>query len=454
MNRRFLFILLIVLLVVVVGAGGYYYITTANASKLVISDADYTLVKRGTLIATVNATGSLEPNQQAALAFLTVGNVAEVQVKLGDQVKAGQVLARLDSRELEFQVAQAEANLVSTQAKYNQLVRGPSTDDVASAQQNLASAQAAYDKLFNPDPNDILALKSDIDKAKAVLGQAQAAFDRAGGDSNPYIGLTPQSLQLQTATLDYQKSLALYNGRLNPSNAQVQQALATIQTAKSQLARLQPTAEDVAAAKANVQAVQAARDLAAERLNEARIVAPFNATVVKLDLDTGNFVTAGRPVITIADLSKLRVTINIDETDIPRVQVGLPVDLDFDAFPNVKLTGRVAELAPSATIVQGVVNYAVKVALDPSGTPIRLGMTVNANIQVAKKENVLLVPNRAIRALNSRRVVSVYDGTALHDSELKLGLSNEQETEVISGLEEGQRVVVTALPTTIPGFGR
>jgi HlyD family secretion protein len=327
-------------------------------------------------------------------------------------------------------------------------------EDAASAQQNLASAQAAYDKLVNPDSNDVLALKSDIDKSKAVLAQAQAAYDRAGGDANPFIAQTPQSLQLQSATLDYQKALALYNSKLNPSNAQIQQALATIQSAKSQIARLQPVAEDLSAAKASVQAAQAARDLATERLNEAKIIAPFNATVIKIDLEKGGFVSAGRPVITVADLHKLRVTINIDETDIPRVQVGLPVDLDFDAFPNVKLTGHVTELAPSATIVQGVVNYGVKVTLDPSDTPIRLGMTVNANIQVAKKENVLLVPNRAIRATNNRRVVSIYDGVALHDSELKLGLSNDQETEVISGLEEGQRVVVTALPATIPGFGR
>ncbi len=455
MNRRF-FPTLLLVFGLVFGVGGYYYyVTFVSAPKLNLTDADLAAVRRGTLIATVNATGSVEPTQQAALAFQVVGNVAEVSVKPGDQVKAGQALARLETRELELQLAQAEANLSVARTRFNQLAKGPSADDLATAQQNLASAQAAYDKLLNLDPNELKAMKTDIDKAKALLDQAQAAYDHIGGDSNPLAGMSPQRLQLQAASLDYQKALALYNNKINPSNAQIQQALAAIQSAKAQIARLKPAQDDLDVAQANVRAAQAARDLAAERINQAKLVAPFDGTVIRADLDTGGFVSAGRPVITVADLSHLRVTINIDETDIPRVSVGLPVDLDFDAFPNLTITGSVSEIASSATIMQGVVNYTVKVNINPIDANVKLGMTANANIQVAQKDNVLLVPNRAIRALNNnRRIVSVYDGLQLKEVGLKLGMSNDQETEVLAGLEEGQRVVVTALPTGVPGFGR
>jgi HlyD family secretion protein len=158
-------------------------------------------------------------------------------------------------------------------------------------------------------------------------------------------------------------------------------------------------------------------------------------------------------VITVADLAHLQITLNIDETDIPRVQIGQPVALDLDAFPGQNVQGRVTDIAPVAATVQGVVNYEVKIELQSSQVPAKVGMTTNANIEVARKDDVLLIPNRAIRAVGSKRVVTVVENGVPREVTVTLGLSNDQETEVLGGVAENQMVVITATPANVPNFG-
>ena len=233
----------------------------------------------------VIAEGRVIPTKNATLSFQVSGLINLVPVSVGSTVKAGQVLAQLDSKQLELQLAQADANLASTQARFNQLKKGPTADDLASAQQNVKSAQIAYDKLLKPDANDLAMVKADLDKAQAALKSAQAAYDAIGGDNNPNAGMLPQRLQLQNAYLDLQKAQTAYNNKVNPPDAQVQQALAALQSAKNQLAKLTPSAEDLAGSEASLKAAQAARDLTAEQLTRAKLVAPFDGTVVSVELD-------------------------------------------------------------------------------------------------------------------------------------------------------------------------
>ncbi len=449
---------LIVLLgaVLILGAVGYVAwnsLNNARAANSAISPDDLATVRRGSLIATVNATGSIQPAQSSDLAFLTAGSVAEILVKQGDKVKAGQPLARLDTRELALQLAQANANLVLAESKLNQLQKGGSATAIAAAQANLTSAQAAYDKLLHPDPNEVQMAKSDLEKTKAALDQAQAAYDRVGGASNPNIGQLPQSLQLQQATLDYQKALSAYNAKFTPSEAQLKSAQAQIQAARDQLARLSPTSDDIVQAQANADAARAARDLAKQRLDEATLFAPFDGTITMLDLDPGAVVQPGKPVLTLANIDQLQIKLNIDETDIPRVALGQSVSLDLDAFPGKEIQGSVIDIAPGASTVQGVVNYEVKIQLKPTDVAIRPGMTANANIQVARKDNVLLVPVRAVRSSGGKLVVTILSGGRTKEVPVTLGLSNDQESEVLSGLNEGDQVVTTVTTPGLQQFG-
>ncbi|MBI3913666.1 MAG: efflux RND transporter periplasmic adaptor subunit, partial [Chloroflexi bacterium] len=372
-----------------------------NAQTLSAATAEGDFVRRGTLIATVSASGAISPLREASLAFNTTGAVTQLAVKQGDAVKKGQLLAALDARVLDLQIVQAEAS--------------------------LASADAALANLKSPVANDLIIAKADIDKALAALARAQADYDRIGGASNPFIAMTPQSAALQTATLDYQKALAVYSSKINPNENQIKQL------------------------DANVRQARAARDLAKQRLEDAILRAPFDGTVTKIDFDLGSYVPAAKPVVTVADTSELRVKVNIDETDIARVVIGQEVTIGLDAYPSASINARVSDVAAAATTVQGVVNYIVTVTLNPGDVPVKIGMTANANVVVAKKDNVLLVPNRAVRAVGAKRFVTIQKTPEqTQDIEVKLGLANDQETEVVSGLEEGQQLVINLGPAQNP----
>ncbi len=147
----------------------------------------------------------------------------------------------------------------------------------------------------------MISLKTDLERAKAQQERATAAYDRVGGDSNPQANMLPERVQVQTAWLDMQKAEIAYNAKLNPTNAQVQAALATLESARSQLVKLQPNADDVAAAQANVNASQAARDLAAEQLKNGKLVAPFDGTVTAIDAKVGEQAAAGTIMARVAD---------------------------------------------------------------------------------------------------------------------------------------------------------
>lgn len=420
-----------------------------------VKNAEIVTVRRGTLTATVNATGAISPLREAQLAFTTSGSLVKLDVKQGDAVKKEQVLAALDTRELELQLAQSEASLASAQARLDQL-KNPSASDVAAAQAAVASAEATLAQLKTPNQNDYAMAKADVEKAAAALVTAQANYDRAGGATNPLIAMMPQALNLQQATLDYQKALAAFNARVSPSDSQLKQAQSAVEQAKAQLAKLtNPNPNDVKNVQASVDQAKAARDLAKTRLDYAVIKAPFDGMVTRVDVDLGTTVTAGRVIIAIADASEYRVKLNIDETDIAKIKLGQDVTVSLDAYPDVALSAKVTDIAATATLVQGVVNYVVTVTLNSGQTSLKIGMTADANIIVTNKDNVLLVPNTAIRAQSNRRFVTIpKGGDQVEEIEIKTGLSNDQETEILSGLHEGQSVIVSLIQQ-LPsgGFG-
>jgi multidrug resistance efflux pump len=330
----------------------------------------------------VIAEAKVVPVRGAALSFQTGGNVAELGTNVGDRVESGKLLARLDTRQLELSLSQSDANLAAAQSRFNQIKRGPTAEDSAAAQQNLISAQAAYEALLHPGESELVALKAECDKVQALVNQAQAAYDRIGGDSNPFSGMTAQRAQLQIAQLDQQKAMALYSNKISPTSAQVQQALASVQNAKSQLAKLQPTVDDLATAQANVNAAQAARDLIAEQIKNAKLVAPFAGVVIALDLHSGEYVAPGIPVVRVADASSWQVeTTDFTELNVINIHEGDPAIVRLDAIPDLELPGKVSRIKGYGENRQGDVVYTLTVALDKSDERLRWNMTAKVTIE-------------------------------------------------------------------------
>ncbi|HEX9077224.1 MAG TPA: efflux RND transporter periplasmic adaptor subunit [Anaerolineae bacterium] len=330
----------------------------------------------------VRAVGTFASANQAALAFQMAGRVKTINVKEGDAVHAGDMLVSLDTTMLDLQVAQAQAALDTAQARLDQL-KNPAPSDLAAAQGQVASAQAGLAQLKTPTRNDLLIAKADLDMAQAALNQAQAAYDRAGGASNPYIAMLPQSLALQQASDVFLKAQAVYNARTNPSDAQLKQAQALVDQAQAQLNRLaNPSPNDVKTAQAGVAQAQAALDLAKQNVGNARIVAPFDGTVVWLGPHLGESAAPNAPMVTLADLSRMQVQIGVDENTLAQLKPGQTATITADALPGQTFTGHISKIGLLATTTAGIISLPVTIDVDATNTPSAPGLSATVEIKV------------------------------------------------------------------------
>ncbi len=313
--QRILILIGAFFIAVVAGKVGYERIVGSPAQMAAAAAARNQIVQvqRGNLVATVNTTGPIVAVNQAKLSFKTGGRLKSVNVGVGDVVKAGDVLASLETQDLELQLVQAQATLETNQIK-------------------LAQAKAG------PKPEDIVIAKSTLEKAAINLQKAQADYDKISWMSG--IGAMPQSVALQQASLDYQTALANY-------------AKATAGTSTDDIRVLENTMKNS----------QAALELVRLNLANASLIAPFDGIVASVGANPGEQVGGGTPMFTLINLSKLRIDANVDETEISKVNVGQEVNITLDALPNVRLQGKVISVAPGATVQSGVVTYLVQIGI-------------------------------------------------------------------------------------------
>lgn len=332
----------------------------------------------------VTAKGAVIPVRYANIAFSTGGTLAQLRVKEGDAVKAGDMLAQLDNKDLELSVKAAQDGLTRAQSTLAQSKVPASPEEIASAQAGYDSVVAALNRAQQgPTPEERAILVANLAKAKAAVDLAQAAYDRAGGASNPYAGMLPTSLQLQSATLDYQIAQANYDKATKLDSTAIAQAQATVAQAKAalDLKKKGPRAEDVAVAQAGVQQAQTGLEQAQAALAKAKLVAPFDGIITDLNTRAGQVVQPGSPVITLADLSQLRVeTTDMDEFGAARVKIGQSVSISVNAFNDKVLAGKVETVSlQSVMLATGDTSYVVKVALDKQDPDLRWGMTVKVD---------------------------------------------------------------------------
>jgi HlyD family secretion protein len=227
---------------------------------------------------------------------------------------------------------------------------------------------------------------------------------------------------------------------LDVTNAQanLDVALANLDKAKKDHEKILkgPDPEDLAAAEARVDAVQAT-------LDSAFITAPFDGTVTMAAPKSGDQVAAGTQAFRVDDLSRLLVDVEVSEIDINRIEVGQEVTLNFDAILDKDYKGEVVEVSPVGTEFQGIVNFQVTVELLDFDERVKPGMTAGLNIVVSQLDNVLLVLNRAVRVENGKRVVYVLNGQIPQSVEIELGASSDTYSEVIGGdLKPGDKIVL------------
>lgn len=548
-------------------------LTTASSTDP-LANLTFATVTRGDLRLTVNATGSVEPNQTATLSVSIPGRVQEVLVTVGQTVAAGDPLLRLDDRQLRADVAaaeaavalaqadvqalrdratpeqraEAEALVAAAQATLAQTQTNVTPADIAAARAAVAEAQERLQKLLAGPTNEqrvraetaLTQAKAELERQRELLSAAKAeaqarveaqanvvrnaqsaysdaywnwehvkangtdprtgrslndieqreyqrAFERAERAlADAEAALAQSQIAYQTAVQNEISGLAAAEARVasaqadldallsGPTTDAVASARAQLARAEAELARLtgaarqntiaaqqaqleaaqarlaqlsaDPRASDVARAEARLAQAQAQLEAARIRLDEATLRAPFAGVIAAVNVTPGETVGSQAPIVLI-DVSRYLVKVTVDEVDIARVAIGQSVEITVDALNAPPFTGEVVNVEPLPTATNGVTAYRVTLAFNPSGQPVRPGMTTTAAIIAATRSNVLQIPVAAVKNVGAKTTVEVVTvdengQRQLSERAVLVGLRANGMVEIQSGLAEGEQVVL------------
>lgn len=378
-------------------------------------------VEKGELVATVGATGTVRARQSVTLVWQTSGSVEEINASVGDQVAADTVLAKLSPTSVAQNIILAEADLVSAQKALDELIasdtaRAQAWIALRNAQEAFDTATDYYESLFEPYEFDTI------------------VYVYRYGRRIPTIKTVEVEEADAETIADAEANLALKKAQLDDA----QRAYDRVKDG--------PNPVDIAAAQARVNAAQAT-------LNMARLIAPFGGTVTDAHPLIGDQVTSGTVGFRIDDLSSLLVDVEISEVDINSIAVGQSVALAFDAILGSEYHGEVVQVSQAGNIVQGVVNFTVTVRITDADEMVKPGMTAAVTIVVREIKDVILIPNRAVRLVDNKRVVYLLQNGLPVQVEVRLGSSSDTMSVLADGdIKEGDLIILNP-PAVFEGGG-
>ncbi|UCC77768.1 MAG: efflux RND transporter periplasmic adaptor subunit [Anaerolineales bacterium] len=492
---------------IVIAAAGVLVLRMRSGTSQASSFTQVVAVERGNLVAAITPTGEVSTQRRAELSFdVSRIPLLELNVTPGQQVRQGEVLARIDASSLQRAVDQAEADLLSAEESlqeardpYSELDRQKAQLDVAQAEVALEEAKLALQEFTDADlvakalrraesTAETAHLNLVITQHSSTVGKnvrdleytvawqerqlrslqdqlQHGKVEQSAVDEQAEV-LAEARAQLTAASASAQTNLAAAEDRVTEAEealAELQggssaltlaQARNKVSQAEYNLAKAKETLATVLAgsdakvlqlAQARYDAAKATLEEAQASLDAATMVAPFDATVISVGAEVGDLVSSNINVVTLADLTDLEVLAIVDETDISQVEVGQEAQITFDAFPGRRFRGQVLEVPLEGTLVQNVVTYEVPVTLEGAdGVAIKPGMTANLSIVVGRRENVLLLPALAVLQAEDGSVVMVQDTSQPEGvaSPVEVGLSDGTYVEVLRGLNEGDLVLV------------
>jgi HlyD family secretion protein len=437
------------------GGPGSAYITPAAAAT---PDYHTATVRQGDLKISATGTGTLVASQSVDLAFSVSGQITEVDVKVGDHVTSGQVLAKMgNSESLQAAEAAAEVTDLTAEQALATLQQNASVS-LAQAYQDWLTAQQTY--------------ATDLDKqqrttiqrcSKTVNTNDTIALDNAYKKLQQETQWEPGSDDFITARNDYDTALANYNYCMSYTPDEKTNAASALEVAKVTLQQADTkyntlkTASGVdpsalALAEATAKAAETKLAQAKQNLDGTVLTAPMDGVVIYLAAGVGTIFDTTK-FITIADLSRPTVQVSLDATDLDKLSTGYQANVAFDALPDQVFTGQVIQVQPQLvtsgqyTVAQGLVlldNASAK-------TLETLPLGLSASVEVISKEvkNAVLVPNEALKSLGDKQYavfVVGNDGT-LRLTPVEIGMADATYTEVTKGLKAGE-VVSTGVTQT------
>ncbi len=418
-------------------------------------------VKTGTVENRVVATGKIAAKTSYSVAFTRTGTVAKKAVAEGDTVKAGAILAELDTRDLRFTADQQYQGYLSAQYAYSSSLKGPTTADLASAKSALNNAYAQYADLDRaPTESDIASLKATLMNAEATVKLKQAAYDREFGRVQGGIGGTQQSLDLESATNAFNVAKANYDAKFEKKTiAQYASASANISSAQAKIDSLNPVTETIMQNKAKMDQSFIAWQQAQENIKNSKLIAPADGLVTSVKFELGDAVAANNALVTVVDFSEPIFEMDVDEADLGNVKLGQDARVQLQTYPNAPIPAKVTNIAPAGTTSSNVVTYKVKITAKPTDPtkPILLGMSGTGEIVTGKANDAIVIPARALVIDASTREYSVLkvgpDGTTTNRAPVVLGYRSGDSVQILSGIAVGDKLAIPSNSTTTTNQG-
>jgi HlyD family secretion protein len=392
-RKRFIWGSVVVLIVVLIAGG----VIAATRGGTKIDPTKLQKVERGDLAKSVVATGKVEPITKVEVKSKASGIVKKLLVDYGDLVKKGQVLTQLDKVEIEAQVEQSRAALQAAQA-------------------SLSSAEADYER-------------AKVDAQGPDVPLLKRAYERA-------TGMAKEGVVSTSALEDAQRNYEMALNKQNVSKAQVTVLKAKIAQAQAQVA------ED----QANLKQLE-------EQLSYTDIVSPIDGVVLSRNVEMGDAVSSilvlgssATLVMTLGDTSQVYVKGKVDESDIGKVYLGQPARIKVESFKDKTFNGVVTKISPMGVEKDNVTTFEVRVSINNATGELKAEMTANAEIILEEHKNVLQIPEGAIIYDKDKKASVEIPDTSAKDGKKKMavniGISNGAKTEVLSGLKEGDQVVL------------
>ena len=410
-NRSPKLLLLAIAVLVAAVALGYVFLfsstTTISAAPVRVESGGQSSGE-----SVLSASGYVVAHHKIAVGAKVMGRVAWIGVEKGDRVQEGQVLVRLEDSEFRAQVNQAQANLAASQARLERLRTGSR-------------------------PEEKLKDKAAVIQAEANLKNAEAEFQRA--ESLYKSGVASKS--------EYDRALA-----------QRDTAAALVQSARqsSAMTDIGPRKEDISAADAEVRQMRAALDYANTQLAATEIKAPVTGTVLERIVERGEMVSpsafggsgARTSVVDLADLTDLQVELDISQTDFARLKPSQRAEIIPEAYPNLKFTGFIEEIAPEANRAKSTVQ--VKVKVENPNEQLRPEMNARVNFLSDKAPSRsgqtiarVLVPKAAVVKKDNSAFVFVVKGNRVEQRTIRTGDESGDAYVVLDGLSGNESVAIT-----------
>lgn len=415
--------------------------------------------RTGNMASVVDVSGDIKALKSAMLSAKIPGRVVSVPHREGDRVAAGAVVVRQDTSDLQAQVQQAEAGLLSARARLSQaltseklsstqtesqIVQAQAALDAAKARLQMIKKGARSQEVASAE-NAVASAKANFENAKINLERMRDLYAQ-GALSKQRMDLVQMQYDVAVAQYDTAKqqlSLVKAGAReeeIETAQKQVEQAEEALRIAKANRAQKALREEDVKSAKAGVAQAEAALAYARQQLANAYIRTPIAGTVSKRLTEPGQMASPGVPLVEVVALDTIYFEATVSEIDIDKIKTGQPVEVTVDALPGRKFKGLVQKILPTAD--EKSRHFTVRIEVLNRTGDLRPGMFARGSIEIARHEDTVVIPKDAIISNGRGRAVYIVVDSKAVLAPVTIGFDTREEAEALSGVSAGDALVV------------